>query len=135
RPIAPRRDRPGYATARGPAMTDTTPPPADSPSPEKPARKPKKRRTWKQRLKITAIVVIVAAIVIRLALNLLLPTVVRKVANAYDLDCTYDRMSLGLLSGNAHIWNLELRPRGGGDSIIHADYIQGSISTANLFRG
>lgn len=116
-------------------MTDSTTPSSEKPSASQPAKKQKKRRTWKQRLKITAIVVIVAAILIRIALNFLLPTVVRKVANAYDLDCTYDRMSLGLFEGNAHIWNLELRPRGGGDSIIRADYIQGSISTTNLFRG
>src|SRR5690606_10830096 len=91
--------------------------------------------TWKQRLKIIAVVLIVAVILIRFALTFLLPTVVRKVANAYDLDATFDRMSLGLLDGNAHIWNLELRPRSGGDSIVQADYIQGSISTPNLFRG
>lgn len=114
-------------------MSQTTTTSSASPSPQ-PSEK-KKRRTWKQRLKIAAIVVVVAALLIRVGLNLLLPTVVRKVANAYDLDCTYERMSLGLLSGNAHIWNLELRPSSGGDSIIRADYIQGSISTPNLFRG
>ena len=114
-------------------MNQATPhSPSSAPEPQK---KVKKRRTWKQRLKITAIVLIIAAVLIRIGLNLLLPTVVRKVANAYDLDCSFDRMSLGLISGNAHIWNLVLRPKTGGDSIVRADYIQGSLSMSDLFRG
>ncbi len=112
----------------------TPPPPATEPAPE-PAKKVKKRRTWKQRFKILILVLLVGGVIIRVGMNFLLPTVVRKVANAYDLDCTYDRMSLGLFSGNAHIWNLVLRPKAGGDSLVHAEYIQGSISTPNLFRG
>ena len=107
-------------------MTDTAP---------KPEKKPKKRRTWKQRLKLTALIVIILVVVVRTGVNLLLPFVVRKVANAYDLDCGYDRMSLTVVSGNANIWGLTLRPKSGGDSIIRADFIHGSLSVPNLFRG
>jgi hypothetical protein len=117
-------------------MSESTPPtPTPSPdSPESP-KKRKKRRTWKQRLKLTVLALLIAGLLARIALNYLLPTVVRKVANAYDLDCTYDRMSLSMLGGNAHIWNLQLRPKTGGDSIVRAEYIQGNLSTPNLFRG
>ena len=100
-----------------------------------PPKKQKKRRTWKQRLKIAAFVIIIAALLIRTGVNLLLPTVVRKVANAYDLDCAYDRMTLNMFNGNANIWGLTLRPKTGGDSIVRADFIHGSLSVPNLFRG
>lgn len=120
-------------------QTPPSPPPANEPSPEPAAgpaaKKKRKKRTWKQRLKLTALIVIIGVLLFRIALSLLLPTVIRKVANAYDLDCAYDRINLSTLGGNAQIWGLTLRPKAGGDSIVNADYVQGTISAPNLLRG
>lgn len=112
-------------------MSDTASSATETPA--APARK--RRRTWKQRIKLTLIVLVVLLIVFRIGLGYLLPVVINKVAGTYDLDCQYDRLSLGLLGGHAHLWNLQLKPRGGGDSIVQADYVQGSISTPDLLRG
>lgn len=113
-----------------PTTASTTPAAAD-----KPAKPKKPRRTWKQRIKLTVLVLLILILAFRLALTLLLPTVVRRVAHAFDLDLTYKRIELTMLDGNAHIWGLTLRPKSGGDSIVVADYVQGNISPLNLFRG
>src|SRR5882757_4661449 len=102
-------------------MSETKPP-----SPKKP------RRTRWQRLKLILLALVILACVLRIALNILLPTVIRKVAALYDLDSEYGRMEITLLGGNAHIWNLTLRPKSGGESVIATDYIEGKISPLNL---
>src|SRR5438874_8770842 len=88
----------------------------------------KKKRSWGQRLKLTALVVVILALCFRVAVNLLLPTVLGKVAGTYGMECEYDRMNLSALGGNASIWGFALRPKGGGDAVLRADYLQGSIS-------
>src|ERR1700754_2389668 len=100
--------------------------PSKMPSDEKPLPAKKKRRSWPQRIKLTILVLLILACVMRIAVNILLPTVVRKVANAFDLYCEYGRMDMSVIGGNAHIWNLVLRPKSGGESIIQADYLQGN---------
>ena len=105
----------------------------ETPTPSKPPKKP--RRTWRQRLKLTVFVLLVLVIALRIAITVLLPTVMRRVASAYDLDCEYGRMKLSLLGGDAQIWNLVLRPKVGGESIVEMEYLQGNISPLDLLRG
>jgi hypothetical protein len=113
-------------------MSDTADPKSPPPPPAKPK---KKKRSWKRRGIITLIVLLVLAIVFRISLVLLLPTVMNKIAQSFKIKCTYDRLDLSLTGGSAAMWNFQLLPVEGGDPIFHADYLQGDISVANLLRG
>lgn len=95
----------------------------------------RQRRTWRQRIKITLLVLLILAVALRIALTFLLPVVIRKVANTYDLDLRYSRLDLSILGGNANIWDLTLRPKSGGASIVTTDYVHGNISPLNLLQG
>jgi hypothetical protein len=56
------------------------------------------------------VTLVIVFLVFRVALHFLLPVVLRKTAAGYDLACTYDRLDLSLLGGDAGIWNLQLAP-------------------------
>jgi len=101
-----------------------------------PAEKPvRKRRSWRRRILITLSVLLILAAGSRLLVHFLLPVVLQKVAASYDLNCTYERLELSTLGGDAALWHLKITPKSGGDSIVEADYVRGNISTLNLLRG
>ena len=112
---------------------DASPPPATPPG--KPIKPKKKKRTWGQRFKILVLVLLIGACLLRVALNWVLPTVINRVAGLYGLECGYDRLGLSLLGGHANLYGLKLRPQGGGDSLMQADYIEGDLSVLQLFQG
>jgi hypothetical protein len=112
----------------------TTPDPAPSPPAPK-ASPPDKKRRWRRRIILGLSIFIGLTIIVRFLLAALLPTVFNKVAKAYDLTCSYDRLDLSLVGGSAAIWNLDITPKSGGDPIFHADYCQGDISIYNLLKG
>jgi hypothetical protein len=94
-----------------------------------------KSRKRNRRLRIFLLAALLIAAIVRLSMQLLLPFVANRVAAVDGLNCDYDRMTLSVLGGTAYFWNLQLRPKDGGDAILRADYIQGYISPANLLRG
>lgn len=114
-------------------MTDT-PSPTPAPADAKPEKKKKPRRTWRQRFKLLLLVALIGLCLFRIALNVLLPTVIDKVAGLFGLEVGYQRLSLSLLGGTAHIWGLEVRPAEGGPSIAKCDYIQGNLAPLELLR-
>ena len=68
----------------------------------------------------------IGLVVLRLALVVLLPVVLRKTASSYDLRSRCERIDLSLLGGDAGIWGLELTARaqgracaGGGAAACH----------------
>jgi hypothetical protein len=81
------------------------------------------------------LVLLIGACVFRIALNVLLPTVLDRIARVYDLELGYDRLNLSLLGGTANLYGLKIRPAGGGDSILQGEYVQGNLSPLNLLRG
>ncbi|HEY7091094.1 MAG TPA: DUF748 domain-containing protein [Tepidisphaeraceae bacterium] len=72
---------------------------------------------------------------LRILVNIMLPTVLRKVAAAYDLNCSYGRSQMNLLSGDAELWYLNFVPKSGGEPVLKLDYVRGNISTLALLRG
>lgn len=90
---------------------------------------------WRRRLKWTAIILLVLGVLFRVLLSILLPVVINKAANYSGMDCTYDRVSLGVLSGEASIWGLKLTSIEGGDPIGQLEYVRGDISIFQLLRG
>ncbi|MGC4030566.1 MAG: DUF748 domain-containing protein [Tepidisphaeraceae bacterium] len=118
-------------------MSDATPP-TENPTPPadaKPLKPKKKRRTWRQRIRLTILALLILAFCFRIALNFLLPTVINRIAAMYDLEVGYDRLSLSMLGGNAQIWGLKVRPANGGEPILQGEYLQGDIQPLELFRG
>ncbi|HEX4055787.1 MAG TPA: DUF748 domain-containing protein [Tepidisphaeraceae bacterium] len=98
-------------------------------------KKEKRPGRWRRRTIAALIIFIVLALILRVAVNLVLPVVLNKVARSYKLTCQYDRLELSLLGADAAIYNLEFLPEGGGDPVIRMDYCQGDLSLFNLFRG
>ncbi len=94
-----------------------------------------KPRWWRRKSAIVLFVLLGLAVILRIALVLLLPAVMNKVAKVYKLQCHYDRLDLSLSGGTAAMWGFELLPQEGGDPVLRADYLQGDISVLALFRG
>ena len=117
-------------------MTDSIEPQSDAPvTPAKTPEPKRQRRTWKQRFKILVLILLIGVCIFRIALNMLLPTVIDKVAGIFGLQVGYQRLNLGLLGGTAHIWGLHVVPTEGGDPIAVCDYIEGNLSPFELLRG
>jgi len=95
----------------------------------------KRPRRWRRRGLIALMALLGLAVIFRIALVLLLPAVMNKVARTCKLQCHYDRLDLSLTGGNAAMWGFQLLPQEGGDPILRADYLQGDISVLALFRG
>jgi hypothetical protein len=113
-----------------PAETTSDPAP---PAPRK--EKVSRPKRWRRRILIAIGVVALFAMAARGALNLLLPSVLRKVAAGYDLTCDYERVEVSLLSGDAALWHLNFRPKSGGEPVLDFDYVRGNISLLSLLRG
>jgi hypothetical protein len=83
----------------------------------------------------TVSIIAAVAVTLRILVNLLLPSVLSKVAASYDLTCDYQRSELNLLSGDAGLWDLKFTPKTGGEPVMSFGYVRGNISVRNLLRG
>jgi len=110
------------------------PPPSKFVDPAPPP-KAKKPRRWRGRFTILLLVLIAIGIALRVILAVALPSVLRKVAARYDLNCDYERSELYLISGNVGMWHLTLTPKSGGVPLLAAGYLRGDVSALNLLRG
>ncbi len=75
------------------------------------------------------------AILVRIVILIITPSVLRHVAAQYGLTCNYDRLELSLLGGDLGIWRLELTPISGGSPVLQAGYCRAHISTWELLHG
>jgi hypothetical protein len=71
----------------------------------------------------------------RITIAVAFPSVLRKVAGAYDLNAEYERMDMYLLDGDVGLSHLKITPKAGGESIIDLEYCRGDVSALNLLRG
>jgi hypothetical protein len=110
-------------------------PKAETPAPDPKAPKPKKEGRWRRRIIVSLIVLVGLLLILRVALSFILPVVINKVAEAFDLKATFGSLDVTLLGGNAQIWNFQLLPKDGNDPILQADYCEGNISILDLLRG
>lgn len=90
--------------------------------------------TWKRRLRIGAIVLVVGVLGFRLLLAILLPLAISQTAKSLGYRVSYDRLQLSLLGTNAAIWGLDVKTRDGTQQIVKAEYAYGNISSSRLFR-
>src|SRR5204863_4436577 len=139
-PPSPRHAR---KTLREDVMSDTN----KSGEPEAPSGSPTLEKTpesssavrrppgkWRRRFRRLAIVLVVGVLLFRLALSILLPTVIHKTARSFGFDLSYGRLDLNLLGTQAGIWDVTLRAKDRPDNIVHADYGFANISSLALFK-
>jgi hypothetical protein len=115
-----------------------SPTPDKNPKPTPNAKTAKPKRNYRRLAWRIGIIILVAVVALRLALTLLMPPLMSKVASYYQLDCRYNRMQLSLLGGDMSIYGLRLTPRGGGGSgepLLAAEYVQASIAPWEVLRG
>lgn len=93
-----------------------------------------KRRKWTRRLLKTLFALALAFLVFRIGLFFLLAFTLRKVANFYDLDLTYERQEITLLGGDAGLWGVNISRRGDAQPFLVADYVHGNLSVLALLR-
>jgi hypothetical protein len=96
---------------------------------------PPPKRRWPRRIRRLVIAVLLLAVISRIVVAVAFPIVLRRVAGFYGLNCSYDRMELSMLSGDAGLWHLTFTPKGDREPIFSSEYIFGDISTLNLLRG
>lgn len=113
-----------------PEKTDNT----DKPSTPSSAA-PSKRAKWRRRIIFLIALAFVLSLAFRLLVTLLFPVVLNKVAAGYGFSAKYDRMDLYFLGGDIGLFNLRFAPVEGGDSVLDAKYVRGSISVLQLLRG
>ncbi|HZN64609.1 MAG TPA: DUF748 domain-containing protein, partial [Tepidisphaeraceae bacterium] len=102
-------------------------------SPPTPSKRP--RGKWRRRLVRGLLAAIALALAFRVALAILLPTVLHKTARQFGFDLNYRRLDLNLLGTQAGIWGLSLRPTDEPDTeVLHTDYAFANLSSLALFK-
>ena len=119
-------DGPAEAPAPSPEKT-----PDQSPASTKPPR-PKK---WRRRFRALIFTCIILFACFRVALQFLLPTVLRQTAKRFGLAATYERHEMNLFGGDVGLWHLVIAPAEGGAPLLSMDYCRGDVSTWDLIRG
>ncbi len=114
-------------------MSEQPATPSTAPAPEPKGKKPK-RGKWKRRLLKTLFGLGVFFIVFRVGMFFLLAFTLRKVANFYDLDVTYERQEITVLGGDAGLWGVHVSRRGETTPLLEADYVHGNLSVLALLR-
>src|SRR4051812_38116250 len=87
------------------------------------------RGKWRRRLGRTIITLFVLVVLFRVALAVLLPTVIHKTARQLGFDAEYRRLDLNLIGTQAAIWDLVLRPKDSRAQVLHTDYAFANISS------
>src|SRR5690606_35114710 len=98
------------------------------------AEKPARPRRWWRRLRVALICVVGLALVFRLLLLSLLPTVIASAARYAGVDCSYKRMELSLLGTNAALWDVQIKTKDRTQDLLRTDFVYASFSTWELFR-
>lgn len=97
--------------------------------------KTSRTRKWARRFRLTFFAILLLFAIFRIALQFMLPTVLRRTAAAYGLSANYERHEMDLFGGDVGLWHLVLAPSGGGEALLSADYCRGDVSTWDLLRG
>lgn len=94
----------------------------------------KPRKPWRRRIIRILAAMMVIVLALRLLFAILLPVAINRVAGLYDLNASYERSELNLMSGDAGLWHLKFTPKTGGEPIAEVGYVRGNISLLALLR-
>ncbi len=92
----------------------------------------KKGRRWSRRLLWILTVFIVLVVILRVALWISLPWIINKTIKGYDLQCSYERLDFSILTGDAELWHMELKPADSNESFVYIEYCKADISVTTL---
>ncbi len=94
--------------------------------------RPAKRRRWLRRLLWICVIFLTVIVVLRVLLWVSLPWFLDKAMGDYGLHCTYERLNLSLLTGDAELWHLVLSPAEKDDPLAHVEYCRAEVSLTTL---
>jgi hypothetical protein len=92
-------------------------------------------RRWLVRLFRITVAMVVVLIILRAALLAGLPGLLDRTLTARGLAGSYDRLRLHLLTGDAELWHLDIRPSDKEESLAHLEYCRIHVSIWTLLRG
>ncbi|MGN6724585.1 MAG: DUF748 domain-containing protein, partial [Tepidisphaeraceae bacterium] len=120
-------------------MADETPtPPANaepSPQPTPSERRAATARKWRRRLVRVIVVVVLLVMAGRALVHVIFPPVLSRVAALYGLNAQYDKLDLYMFGGDIGLWGLRVTTSEGGQPVLTASYVRGSVSLWALLRG
>jgi hypothetical protein len=91
-----------------------------------------RRRRWSRRILWVLAIFIVIVMILRVAIWASLPWIINKTVKGYNLQCSYEKLSFSLLTGDAELWHLTLKPQDGNDSLLYIEYVRVEVSTTTL---
>lgn len=94
--------------------------------------KKNKGRRWSRRLLWILSIFIVLIVILRIALWISLPWIINKTIKGYDLQCSYERLGFSILTGDAELWHMELKPADSNESFVYIEYCKADISVTTL---
>ena len=92
-------------------------------------------RRWFRRILWGIAILITICILLRIILWACLPWIIKKTMKEYTLHCTYEQLSVSLLTGDAELWHLELRPGENEELLAHVEYCRADVSMLTLLTG
>ena len=93
---------------------------------------PTRRRRWLRRLLWIFAIFLAVIIFLRVLLWASLPWFLNKAMGEYGLYCTYERLNLSLLTGDAELWHLVLKPTEKDNPLAHVKYCRAEVSLTTL---
>jgi hypothetical protein len=92
----------------------------------------KKSRRWSRRLLWILTIFIAIIVILRLVLWVSLPWILNRTIKSYNLQCKYERLDFSILTGDAELWHMELKPTDSNDSFVYIEYCKAEVSLITL---
>jgi len=96
--------------------------------------KGRKGRRLKRFMKIAAWALVVL-VVLRIALSVALPHIADKVAQGFDMTCSWEQLDLSILTGNIELWHLDARTAEGDEPFAAMEYCRADVDLSALLWG
>jgi hypothetical protein len=133
--VAHAAEAPATASDTAATLSNTTAAAGPTAAAAAPGKEPRKKRNWRRRLAVAAVLLVGLAVLFRVAMSVAFPIVLKKVAAGYGLDASYDRFTLSLTGGDVGIGNLQFVPVGSAEPLAAAGYVRATISPLQLLVG
>jgi hypothetical protein len=92
-----------------------------------------KRRRWSRRILWIVVIVIAITLILRISLWASLPWILNKTMKGYNLQCSYEKLSFSILTGDAELWHMTIKSADSNESLLYIEYVRAEVSTTTLF--
>ena len=114
------------------SLEGSTSSPSDVGEKRSTAKTRSRRRRWSRRFLWIFAILIAICITLRVILWASLPWFLSQAMERYGLQYTYERLNLSLLTGDAELWHIELRPSETEEPLAHVEYCRADVSLVTL---